>query len=209
MTIIHLVRHPEATKHTTAMLKAKGAPLTAEGEKQARLLTLRFAKVPLRRVFSSPYHRTLKPAQDLADAADTEVTILDELGEFQRPSSFGDEELERKDPRRKAWMRTLTTPGERFEDGECYDTSLLIADMLLSSWKDLGGESIAMLHGWKGLTFWLRALFGEKMAPWMLEICHAQAKMAYTGITTIQFKPNKKGISNWNVLSQNDTSHLR
>ena len=71
---IYLVRHAEKQLEAS---DNKNPPLTPCGEKRAQDLALIFKDIPLRRVYSSNFERTLNTARPTASALGLEIEIYD------------------------------------------------------------------------------------------------------------------------------------
>lgn len=75
MKKIYLIRHCEASGQEA------NAPLTENGQRQAKGLVSFFESLPIDRILSSPFYRAIKSIEDVAVQADCSIEIQDDLRE--------------------------------------------------------------------------------------------------------------------------------
>jgi broad specificity phosphatase PhoE len=83
MTAVYVVRHPQTTWNVTERYQGRlEAPLSAEGQRQARLTIAAFAGQRIDAVYSSPLCRALELGRGLAEVVDAPLIVDHRLTEI-------------------------------------------------------------------------------------------------------------------------------
>lgn len=88
MKKIYFVRHGESEGNLLKIHQSKNTPLTEIGESQAKIVALRFSKIPVSLIIASPCLRAQQTAQAIALRNNLEIETNDLFTEKRGPSEL-------------------------------------------------------------------------------------------------------------------------
>ncbi len=103
---IYLVRHGSTIWNEKMLWQGrKNVPLSEKGKKEIRLLALRFASVPVDKIYSSPLSRAVETAKEIAKVHGLNVEILEDLieADFSRWEGKKGSYIKENDPAYEIW----------------------------------------------------------------------------------------------------------
>ena len=87
VTPTYLIRHAKAGSRSAWPEPDELRPISRSGRRQAKRLIERFTGMPVRRLFSSPFHRCIQTLEPLAEARGLEIELAAELAEGAPPAA--------------------------------------------------------------------------------------------------------------------------
>jgi probable phosphoglycerate mutase len=196
--VIVFVRHGQTASNRGGQLQGRfDAPLTQEGEAQAKRVAAALQQETLARVVTSPLVRARATADAVAAALDLEVEVDDRLVELD----YGEwDQLRMLDIPAEAWRKWRETVSFTPPGGESLEAvTARIVDFCDEQFSKAGDESVvAVSHvsPIKAAVCW--ALGTDERASWRM-------RLGLASITRIDGGQDRAPL----LLSFNETSHLQ
>ncbi len=195
---IHIIRHA-STKYNT-MRRWQGRidlPLDEIGIRQAQALALRFASVPVDRIYSSPLKRAQKTAEEIAKVHGLKVEVVEDLIESDLSLWEGLPADKVKREFKKEYEEWATNPDAEIEGVESVRSVYERTKRALERIYELGGEEIIVVT--HAIVVRAAVCYVMKMP---LE-SFREFVVHNASVTTALIKDGW-----WRIYSLNDTSHL-
>jgi broad specificity phosphatase PhoE len=213
MKHVYFVRHGESTSNVTKIQHGKDAKLTERGVAQAQRVAGRLTNYPIERIIASPYERTAKTANPIAEALKLKIEyselFIERRGPYEVHGRHGDDPLVQN-----TWKEISEhshIPGWKHSDEENFGELRDRACAALRFLETLPAEQILVVsHGMFMKMIFAVALVGDKLDGRMWWDHFIQAKnVENTGIMHLQFTENyHKTGTYWKLISWNDHAHL-
>ncbi len=195
---IHIIRHA-STKYNT-MRRWQGRidlPLDEIGIRQAQALALRFASIPVDRIYSSPLKRARQTAEEIAKVHGLEVEVVEDLIESDLSLWEGLPADKVKKEFKKEYKEWATNPDAEIEGVESVRSVYERTKRALERIYELGGEEIVVVT--HAIVVRAAVCYVMKMP---LE-SFREFVVHNASVTTALIKDGW-----WRIYSLNDTSHL-
>jgi probable phosphoglycerate mutase len=211
MKRLYLVRHGESAGNIGGFRQSPDTPLSPEGLKQAGLVAKRLKKIKIDRFFSSPQMRAKQTAETIENVINKPITFLDFLIEQKHPSVLMGKS--KKDPIVEPILNEIrdnfNISNWRYSDEENFEDLKSRAFKFLTYMENLPEEDILIVtHGIFMRMIVASIIFGEKLTPEEYWEIFISLQTNNTGITLLEYSPDKNGILKWFLISWNDHSHL-
>ena len=209
MKTIYLVRHGESEGNVGPAYQGDTAPLTANGEEQARFIAERVCSLKVDALVASSILRAQQTATFIADATGLPIETCDSFVERRRPSvqvnnlknSPESQEAERE------IMKSSGISGYRYSDEENFDDLKERAGEALAYLENHTSQAIAVVsHGVFLRNLLARVIFGNDMTGKECTAILETFIASNTGLTVLTHDANRP--KPWQVLSWNDHAHL-
>lgn len=207
---IFIARHAETPANVGTVFQGDDEPLSTTGERQAKVLAERFAKLKLDALVSGTQRRAVHTANEISLTSNLPVQRSRLFLERRKPSAlvgkpFADPEANELWQR---WQRSLYMPDYRVEDGENYDEILQRVHDAMLFLRRLPAKKVGVVSsGFFTRTFIGVVLLGSVMnGATLREIC-SNFTMNNTGISALRYQV-RNGRAGWHLVTHNDHAHL-
>lgn len=210
---VYFVRHGESDSNVDLVYRGKDALLTEKGKEQARIVAERIERIGVDAIISSPYPRTMKTAEAIAERVNLPIEESELFVERRRPSTLAGLPLKGSDA--LAIIREMTDGylinGHRHSDEENLDDLRTRANAALGFLLAHPAQRICVVsHG-----MFLRVLFCAILDPAFTGRDFRNAidgiSTSNTGVSHIRYQAPWQGLTEekrWIVASWNDRAHL-
>lgn len=209
---IYLARHGEAEHNTVPppeICKIEHARLTEKGEKQARFIAARVAKLPIDLIVTSRMLRAQQTAHIVMQAAIRPYTQTSLFAEAQCPSAIEGKPWLDPETQRiyQEWEATMFSD-KRVLDGENFSDLVSRADGAQRYLEARTEENILVVtHGLFKRVLAARVVLGDSFTPEIFRKIESGWHTINTGLTILKHDPKNQDCPWW-MLTWNDHAHL-
>jgi len=214
MKTVYLVRHGESTENvrSTPVFVGGAAELTDLGREQARRIAERAQRLPIETIVASPYVRARDTAAVIAESTGLGIVESELFIEHKAPTSFiGREWSDEFRADFKKWQNVAYVEGEKYEDGDNFETMRDRASRALDFLLERKEENILVVtHGMFTRVMVGLVMLQEAFLPEDLKKLEHTLITRNTGITVIRHgsDDSRKNANDWHMLTWNDHAHL-
>ena len=209
MKIIYFVRHGETAGNTGALFQGPDTPLNERGKDQARVVSERFARLPIEALITSATKRTQQTADLISKQSGIQIESSELFVERTRPPSLINRSQAEPEARRidDEWTESFFTDGRKVLDGEDFFELRKRTGKALRYLEQRTEHTIGVVtHGFFLRMLFAYLIFGDALTPPQFKSVFHAVRSTNTAITVFEFEESH--AHPWRVRIWNDHAHL-
>lgn len=211
MKTVYLVRHGEAEHNIPGeiYLNGPGSRLTDRGIEQSKFIAKRAAKLPIESLIASPFERTRKTAEYIAEETGLAVELSELFTEVSPPSTLVGRRMDDAERRQiaDAWEPTIFNT-DKVLDGDNFTDVTERARRARVFLEERPEKHIMVVTHGLFMRFLIgEILFGAAFGPDIARRISRGFRTINTGVTILKHDPDDTDAAWW-VYVWNDHAHL-